>query len=67
MLPFKSAKSFVDLEEICLGETEIVEQIVKHLTVLVDCRLSLSKAVVKSTGYSPASILKTLFLLPWLS
>jgi hypothetical protein len=66
MLQFESTKLFNSLREICLGENKIVEKIMDHLDVLIASRSSLSRNI-KAKGYSPSSILKTLFILPYLS
>ena len=67
MLQFKSNNHFAKLQEICLGENEIVEKILNHLNVLTDNRNFFTRTIVKVKGYAPLDILKTLFILPYLS
>lgn len=67
MLHFKSNKLINNLQEICLGENKIVEKIMGHLDILIGKRSYFSKNIIKTKGYHPSGILKTLFILPYLS
>lgn len=67
MLHFKSNKLINNLQEICMGENKIVEKIMGHLDILIDKRSYFSRNIVKTKGYHPSGILKTLFILPYLS
>ena len=67
MLHIKSKKLVNNLQEICLGENQIVEKIMRHLDILMNRRLFPSQTAIKVKGYSPSSLLKTLFIMPFLS
>ena len=67
MLHIKSKKLVNNLQEICLGENQIVEKIMSHLDILMNRRLFPTQTAIKVRGYSPSSLLKTLFILPYLS
>jgi len=67
MLHFKSNKLFNNLHEICLGENQIVEKIMNHLDILINNKSFFSRNIIKTKGYNPSGILKTLFILPYLS
>jgi len=67
MLHFKSKKRINNLQEICLRENKIVEKIMGHLDILIDGRSCFSRNIIKTKGYHPSDILKTLFILPYLS
>lgn len=67
MLHFKSNKLFNNLQEICLGENKIVEKIMRHLDILINNKSFFSRNIIKTKGYNPTSVLKTLFILPYLS
>ena len=67
MLHFKSNKQFNSLQEICLDENKIVEKIMSHLSILINNKSFFSRNVIKAKGYTPSGILKTLFILPFLS
>lgn len=67
MLHIKSKKLVNNLQEICLGDNQIVEKIMSHLDILMNRRLFPSHTAIKVRGYSPSSLLKTLFILPYLS
>ena len=67
MLHFKSNKLFNNVQEICLGENQIVEKITKHLDILISNKSFFLRNIIKTKGYNPSVILKTLFILPYLS
>jgi len=67
MLHIKSKKLVNNLQEICLGENQIVEKIMSHLDILMNRRLFPTQTAIKMRGYRPSSLLKTLFILPYLS
>jgi hypothetical protein len=66
MLQNKISNQIGQLQEICLEENKIVEKIMSHLEVIVN-KSFFSRSVVKEQGYGPSGILKTLFILPYLS
>jgi len=67
MLHFKSTKLFNNLQEICLGENQIIEKIMKHMDILIHNKSFFLSTIIKTKGYNPTGILKTLFVLPYLS
>ena len=67
MLQFKSNNRIGKLQEICLGENEIVEKILNDSNVLIHNKSFFTKNIVKVKGYHPLDILKTIFILPYLS
>lgn len=67
MLRFKNTKTFNNLQEISLGENQIVGKIIRHLDILIHSRSAFFRSISKTKGYDPAFILKTLFVLPYLS
>jgi len=67
MLQFKSNHRFDKLQEISLIENEIVEKTFNSLNLLTEHRGFFIKHIVKVKGYVPLSILKVLFVLPYLS
>jgi len=67
MLHTKNNKVLNNIQEICLGENKIVEKIMSHLDILIDNRSFFLRNIIKSKGYNPSGILKTLFILPFIS
>jgi hypothetical protein len=67
MLQFKSSHRFDKLQEICLSENEVIEKTLSRLNLLTNPRSFFIKHIVKIKGYDPLSILKVLFVLPYLS
>jgi hypothetical protein len=67
MLQFKSNHRFDKLQEICLSENEVIEKTLSRLNLLTNHRSFFIKYIVKVKGYDPLSILKVLFVLPYLS
>jgi hypothetical protein len=55
------------LQEICLIENEVIEKTLNRLNLLTNHRSFFIKHIVKVKGYDPLSILKVLFVLPYLS